>query len=127
MAGRPDASGRAEAGVRRRRLFFISGFDPQGPAHYHRLYAEQAALQAAVSGYRVAVGPRGERGCGGVELVGTLAGGHGGGRRRRDDVRVPALGRHRARSLGAWTVARHAGDVDEHGASDPQWGPCGES
>jgi pimeloyl-ACP methyl ester carboxylesterase len=44
--------------VRRRRAFYVSGFDPQGPAHYHRLYAEEAARQAAVSGYVIEVGPR---------------------------------------------------------------------
>jgi hypothetical protein len=44
--------------VRRRHVFYLGGFDPQGPAHYHRLYAEQAARQAAVSGYAIDVGPR---------------------------------------------------------------------
>ena len=39
-------------------MLYLSGFDPQGPGHYHALYAEQAALQACVSGYRIAVGPR---------------------------------------------------------------------
>jgi hypothetical protein len=39
-------------------VFFICGFDPQGPAHYHRLYAAEAARQAAVSGYRIEVGSR---------------------------------------------------------------------
>ncbi|MGQ0484030.1 MAG: hypothetical protein ACT4SY_01560 [Hyphomicrobiales bacterium] len=42
----------------RRRIFYISGFDPRGPAHYHRLYAEEAAKQAAVNGLAVEVGPR---------------------------------------------------------------------
>jgi hypothetical protein len=36
--------------VRRRQVFFLSGFDPKGASHYHRIYAEQAALQGAVSG-----------------------------------------------------------------------------
>jgi hypothetical protein len=44
--------------VRRRHVFYVSGFDPQGPAHYHRLYAEEACKQAAVSGYTLEVGPR---------------------------------------------------------------------
>lgn len=48
-----------EAGrVRRRHVLYLSGFDPQGPSHYHALYAEQAALQAQVSGDRIEVGPR---------------------------------------------------------------------
>jgi hypothetical protein len=42
----------------RRHIFYISGFDPRGPAHYHRLYAKEAAKQAAVNGLAVAVGPR---------------------------------------------------------------------
>ncbi|MEP7302016.1 MAG: hypothetical protein ABI699_10845 [Caldimonas sp.] len=44
--------------VRTRHVFYVSGFDPNGPAHYHRLYREQAALQAAVSGYALKVGRR---------------------------------------------------------------------
>ncbi len=47
--------------MRRRHVFYVSGFDPKGPAHYHRLYAEQAALAAAVGGYRVEVGRRRKR------------------------------------------------------------------
>jgi pimeloyl-ACP methyl ester carboxylesterase len=44
--------------VRRRHVLYVSGFDPQGPARYHRLYREQAQAQAAVSGHRIEVGPR---------------------------------------------------------------------
>lgn len=44
--------------VRRRHVLYLSGFDPQGPGHYHALYREQAAKQAAVSGYDIRVGPR---------------------------------------------------------------------
>lgn len=44
--------------VRRRIVFYVSGFDPQGPAHYHRLFSEQALKQAEVSGYHIAIGPR---------------------------------------------------------------------
>lgn len=46
------------ATVHRRHVFYLGGFDPSGPAHYHRLYAEQAALQANVTGTSVEVGPR---------------------------------------------------------------------
>ena len=53
MAASP-ATGR----VCRRHVLYLSGFDPQGPAHYHALYAEQAALQASVLGERIDVGPR---------------------------------------------------------------------
>ncbi|WP_374567682.1 hypothetical protein [Ideonella sp.] len=44
--------------VRRRHVLYLSGFDPQGPGHYHALYAEQAALQSKVSGDQITVGPR---------------------------------------------------------------------
>lgn len=50
----PPETGR----VRRRHVLYLSGFDPQGPSHYHALYAEQAALQAQVNGERIEVGPR---------------------------------------------------------------------
>lgn len=44
--------------IRRRRVLYVSGFDPQGPSRYHRMYREQAGKQAAVSGHRLEVGPR---------------------------------------------------------------------
>lgn len=46
------------AAVRRRHVLYVSGFDPQGPAHYHALYRAEAREQARVSGYRIDVGPR---------------------------------------------------------------------
>lgn len=46
------------APVLRRRVCYLSGFDPQGPAHYHQLYATQAALQSGVNGWPITVGPR---------------------------------------------------------------------
>jgi hypothetical protein len=44
--------------VRRRCVFYVSGFDPKGASHYHALYKEQAALQAKVNGLEIDVGPR---------------------------------------------------------------------
>ncbi|MBQ0946442.1 hypothetical protein KAK07_24110 [Ideonella sp. 4Y16] len=44
--------------MRRRLVCYIGGFDPQGPAHYHQLYATEAARQAAVSGHEISVGRR---------------------------------------------------------------------
>lgn len=35
--------------VRRRHVFFLSGFDPKGASYYHRLYRTQSALQGAVT------------------------------------------------------------------------------
>jgi pimeloyl-ACP methyl ester carboxylesterase len=44
--------------VRRRHVFFLSGFDPKGAAYYHGIYARQAAAQSLVTGARYEVGPR---------------------------------------------------------------------
>jgi hypothetical protein len=44
--------------VRRRSVFYLSGFDPKGAAHYHALYRDEAAKQAQVSGMSVEVGRR---------------------------------------------------------------------
>ena len=46
------------APVKRRFVAYLSGFDPQGPPHYHQLFREQAALQAQVNGWGIEVGPR---------------------------------------------------------------------
>jgi hypothetical protein len=46
------------AGVRRRRVFYISGFDPRGVAAYHRLFCEESQKQAAWSGITVQAGER---------------------------------------------------------------------
>ena len=44
--------------VLRRTVFYIAGFDPRGPLHYHRLYAAGAAKQAAVNGVAMTVSKR---------------------------------------------------------------------
>lgn len=36
--------------VRKRRVFYVSGFDPRGVAAYHRLFCEEAQKHAALSG-----------------------------------------------------------------------------
>lgn len=54
----PGPTTTARGPVRRRHVLYLSGFDPKGPSHYHALYADQAARQAQVSGYRLTVGPR---------------------------------------------------------------------
>ncbi|SPD67952.1 conserved protein of unknown function (plasmid) [Cupriavidus taiwanensis] len=48
------ASGR----VRRRKVYYVSGFDPRGATFYHRLYREESAKQAVHHGGSVAVGSR---------------------------------------------------------------------
>ena len=44
--------------VRQRCVFYLSGFDPKGAAHYHAMYRTEAALQAQVSGMPMEVGVR---------------------------------------------------------------------
>src|SRR5688572_21609945 len=44
--------------VRRRRVLYISGFDPRGPAFYHRFLRDEAARHAAMSGEPINIGPR---------------------------------------------------------------------
>ncbi len=53
-----DDSGRPQSTVTKRVVFYVAGFDPQGPGHYHRLFTEQAAAQCAVTDYDLSVGPR---------------------------------------------------------------------
>lgn len=49
----------AERGaVRRRRVYYLSGFDPRGASFYHRLYRDEAGKQAALHGASIVVGPR---------------------------------------------------------------------
>jgi hypothetical protein len=46
------------AAVRRRHVFFLSGFDPKGASYYHGLYLREAAIQATVTGTSYEVGAR---------------------------------------------------------------------
>ena len=49
--------GLSAATVARRTVFYIEGYDPRGPSHYHTLYTEEAAKQCAVNGAPLIVGP----------------------------------------------------------------------
>lgn len=44
--------------VHRRLALYLSGYDPRGSSHYHRLYRDQAALQSQASSHRIEVGKR---------------------------------------------------------------------
>ncbi|WP_197922051.1 hypothetical protein [Thiosulfatihalobacter marinus] len=44
--------------VRRRRVFYIPGYDPIHPRRYRELYRKEGAAQAAISGYEVALSAR---------------------------------------------------------------------
>jgi len=47
-----------EGPVRKRRVFYVSGFDPRGVAVYHRMFCEESQKQAARSGVSVQAGQR---------------------------------------------------------------------
>src|SRR5688500_2357251 len=44
--------------IRKRRVFYISGFDPRGVAAYHRLFSEQSRAHATRFGVPLQSGPR---------------------------------------------------------------------
>ena len=44
--------------VARRCVFYVSGFDPKGAAHYHSLYRDESLRQCSQTGARRTVGPR---------------------------------------------------------------------
>ncbi|KAA9009785.1 hypothetical protein [Histidinibacterium aquaticum] len=44
--------------VRRRRVFYIPGYDPIHPRRYRELYRKEGAAQAEISGYRIALSPK---------------------------------------------------------------------
>jgi hypothetical protein len=46
------------AGVFRRHVLYIPGYDPFPPRRYRELYRTEGAAQAAISGYRLAIQPR---------------------------------------------------------------------
>jgi len=44
--------------VRKRLVYYVSGFDPRGPSWYYGTYRRDAPKQAALSGMKIEVGPR---------------------------------------------------------------------
>ncbi|MEL7116805.1 MAG: hypothetical protein AAGP08_14700 [Pseudomonadota bacterium] len=44
--------------VRRRRVFYIPGYDPFHPRRYRELYRKESAAQASISGYEIGLRPR---------------------------------------------------------------------
>ncbi len=48
----------SEPEIRRRRVFYIPGYDPIHPRRYRELYRKEGAAQAAISGYSLALSPR---------------------------------------------------------------------
>ena len=52
------ASSEKQQEVRKRRVFYIPGYDPFHPRRYRELYRTESAAQGAISGYSVAVSAR---------------------------------------------------------------------
>jgi len=50
-------SRQAQKTVRRRRVFYIPGYDPFHPRRYRELYRKESAAQAAISGYDIKLRP----------------------------------------------------------------------
>lgn len=44
--------------IRKRQVYYLSGFDPRGARYYHQMFREEAGRQAAVNGVQVRVGSR---------------------------------------------------------------------
>ncbi|NOC82294.1 hypothetical protein [Ruegeria sp. HKCCD6428] len=44
--------------VRRRRVFYIPGYDPMPPRRYRELYRTESQKQARISGYEIAIAPK---------------------------------------------------------------------
>ncbi|WP_172294909.1 hypothetical protein [Pseudoruegeria sp. HB172150] len=58
----PDTAPEPNHPVKRRRVFYIPGYDPIHPRRYRELYRKESAAQAEISGYRIGIKPReGER------------------------------------------------------------------
>lgn len=48
--------------VRRRRVFYIPGYDPIHPRRYRELYRKESQAQAAISGYEISLSPKSDEG-----------------------------------------------------------------
>ncbi len=62
QAGMTDTARETGRQVRRRRVFYIPGYDPIHPRRYRELYRKEGAAQAAVSGYEIALRPKAAKG-----------------------------------------------------------------
>ncbi len=51
-----------KSAVRRRRVFYIPGYDPIHPRRYRELYRKEGAAQAAISGYEISLKPKATKG-----------------------------------------------------------------
>lgn len=63
-----------EGSVRRRRVFYIPGYDPIHPRRYRELYRKEGAAQAALSGYALDLRPKLVKGPYGWHVSATIDG-----------------------------------------------------
>jgi len=61
--------------VRRRRVFYIPGYDPIHPRRYRELYRKESAAQAAISGYDIDLRPKTGAGTYGWQVEGRFGSG----------------------------------------------------
>lgn len=54
----PHQSAFVVSQLKKRHVFYLSGFDPRGPAFYRRLYQSEAARQSVVNGMALGIGER---------------------------------------------------------------------
>jgi hypothetical protein len=71
MSGKADS---AKQWVRRRRVFYIPGYDPIHPRRYRELYRKEGAAQATISGYDIALSPKTTKGPYGWHVSATVDG-----------------------------------------------------
>ncbi|MDE9449276.1 hypothetical protein J3R80_02190 [Aliiroseovarius sp. Z3] len=64
----------SRANVRRRRVFYIPGYDPIHPRRYRELYRKEGAAQAAISGYQIDLIGRQGPGTYGWQVTGRMDG-----------------------------------------------------
>lgn len=60
--------------VRRRRVFYIPGYDPIHPRRYRELYRKEGAAQAEICGYEIALSPKKQGGPFGWHVEGRMDG-----------------------------------------------------
>lgn len=58
--------------VRRRRVFYIPGYDPIHPRRYRELYRKEGAAQAQISGYDIALKPKTVKGAYGWRVLSRI-------------------------------------------------------
>ena len=60
--------------VRKRRVFYIPGYDPIHPRRYRELYRKEGAAQAKISGYQIDLKPKTTKGPYGWHVAGQMDG-----------------------------------------------------